>query len=48
MAWDVTAHKLGEIAKPDREQWAHDLAWKQWALTEIESGAALRGMFGYD
>jgi len=48
MAWDVTGHKLGEVAKPDREQWAHDLAWKQWTLAEIESGEALRGLVGHD
>lgn len=44
MAYDVTGHKIGEFIKPDRDQWASDLAWKQWQLSEIESGAALAGL----
>jgi hypothetical protein len=38
MAWPVTAHEAGEIATPDREAWAHRLAWKQWRLPEMASG----------
>jgi hypothetical protein len=30
----------------NREAWAHRLAWKQWTLGEIESGAALEGVVG--
>jgi hypothetical protein len=30
MAWQVG----------DRETWAHQLAWRQWSMAEIESGAA--------
>ena len=44
MAWDVTAHRIGDIARPARETWAARLAWKQWKLTEIESGFALEGL----
>lgn len=38
MAWDVTSHELGEIVHPDREKWAHALAWKQWTRDEIAAG----------
>ncbi|WP_341706531.1 hypothetical protein [Halopseudomonas sp.] len=48
MAWDVTGHKVGELLKPERERWAAELAWKQWTLSEIESGAALKGLVGYE
>lgn len=44
MAWPVAAHALGEDANPDRQAWAYDLAWKQWAVEEIASGEALRGI----
>lgn len=44
MAYDVTGHLIGELIKPDRERWASDLAWKQWQLSEIESGEALTGL----
>lgn len=40
MAWKVTAHKIGEIARPCRRQWVHELAYAQWLLHEIESGEA--------
>ena len=40
MAWDVTGHKLGEVPPtPDRTAWAHALAWKQWRVDEMASGA---------
>lgn len=42
MAWDVSAHNIGEIIKPDRNKWASNLAWKQWSLDEIKSGEALK------
>lgn len=38
MAWDVTGHALGEVIRPDREQWARAIAWKQWTHDEIERG----------
>lgn len=41
MAWDVSAHRLGDIRRPDREAWAHRLAWRQWIIGEIEDGTAL-------
>lgn len=38
MAWHVTGHEYAFPAEPDREPWAHALAWKQWQLEEIASG----------
>lgn len=39
MAWPVTAHALDAApARPDRERWAAELAWKQWTLDELASG----------
>lgn len=39
MAWDVTGHSLQVPPDaPDREAWAHALAWKQWRREEMESG----------
>lgn len=40
MARDVTGHKIGELFTPDRLQWARNLAYTQWLLSEIESGEA--------
>jgi hypothetical protein len=40
MAWDVTSHRLDDIVTPDREAWAHALAWKQYTREELESGEA--------
>lgn len=41
MAWPVTAHSLLEpLVMPEREWWAHDLAWTQWSLAELASGEA--------
>lgn len=45
MAWDVAAHRVGDIARPDRQAWANRLAWKQWTMQEIASGAALARAF---
>lgn len=44
MAWDMCGESLTEILTPEREQWAQDLAWKQWSLDEIQSGYALEGI----
>lgn len=42
----LSAHDLAEIESPPtpdgREQWAYDLAWTQWSVAEMESGAAYR------
>lgn len=38
MAWPVTGHALEMPPAPDREAWAHALAWKQWRLDEMQSG----------
>lgn len=43
MAWDVAAHRIGELRRPDRSAWAHRLAWRQWSMDEIRSGVALEG-----
>lgn len=40
MAWAVTGHSIGEIAKPDREDWGRRLAYCQWSPEEIQSGEA--------
>lgn len=39
MAWDVTTHDPHEKIMPPRERWAARLAWMQWTLDEMESGA---------
>lgn len=49
MAWDVALHAIPGpdeqiMAEPDRESWAHRLAWAQWSLDEIASGAAWAGL----
>lgn len=39
MAWPMTAHDCAAPAvRPDRDAWAHDLAWTQWTLEELASG----------
>lgn len=41
MAWPVTSHALAEPAvRPDREAWAHALAWCNWRIEEIADGTA--------
>lgn len=43
MAWDVAAHSLLQVddpPTPDREAWAHRLAYCQWTEAEITSGEA--------
>ena len=43
MAFEMCSHDIdAPLVRPDRERWAHDLAWKQWTIDEIRSGAALR------
>lgn len=44
MAWDVASTNLENLVYPDREKWAHSLAFKQWAMDEIKSGKALEKM----
>lgn len=44
MAREVTGHEIGEMVRPDREAWAHRLAWRQWTMDEIVSGEALVGL----
>lgn len=43
MAWPVTGHSAKDILdppKPDRTQWAYDLAYAQWNTAEMRSGEA--------
>jgi hypothetical protein len=40
MAWPVSGRAPHERVMPDRERWAHDLAWTQWTNDEIRSGEA--------
>jgi len=40
MAWPVAGHDTNEVIRPSRNKWAQALAWTQWKLSEIESGAA--------
>lgn len=41
MAWAVTGHDpLEPPPRPDRTQWANELAWTQWTQDELRSGAA--------
>jgi len=40
-AWDVTAHQVGDDPYLGaREQWAYDLAYRQWTHEELASGEA--------
>ncbi len=41
MAWPVAGHGLdAEPPTPDRTEWAHRIAWRQWKKDEIEAGMA--------
>jgi hypothetical protein len=42
MAWEVSAHRIGDIVRPEREKWANRLAWCQWSWDEIISGVAVK------
>lgn len=48
MAYDVTGHEIGQTIRPAREEWAYNLAWKQWRLDEIASGVALTNLLSVD
>lgn len=40
MAWPVTSHAVCDpLVTPDRGRWAAELAWKQWSIDEMASGA---------
>lgn len=37
MAWDVATHCYSDLAtQPDRTEWAHCLAWRQWRIAEFK------------
>ena len=38
MAWPVTSHIPGDVIVCDRDEWAAQLAWKQWTMDELSSG----------
>lgn len=38
MAYDVTGHVIGDMLRPDRDEWAARLAWCQWLPEEIAEG----------
>lgn len=38
MAWPVTSHTVPEMIYPDRDSWAHRLAWTTWEIEEIIHG----------
>lgn len=38
MAWEVSGHAIGDIQRPNRDRWAHNLAWTSWTLDEIAQG----------
>lgn len=41
MAWDVATHNVGDAPiRPDRTEWAHNLAFAQWTIEEMASGEA--------
>lgn len=40
MAWPVASHILGDERRPNRDRWAHDLAFTGWTLEEIAAGDA--------
>lgn len=44
MAYDMCGKFIGDLVRPYREVWAHKLAQKQWSLSEIQSGEALKGI----
>ena len=41
MAYDVCGHRVRELIRPKREDWAYSLAYTQWTLDEIRSGLPL-------
>lgn len=44
MAWDMCSPSIIDIRRPEREAWAHKLAFTQWSMEEIRSGEALHGI----
>lgn len=41
MVWGLATHTIEQPRQfPDREQWCHDMAYKQWHMDEIRNGSA--------
>ena len=41
MAWEMSTHHVSqELVAPDRAAWFRDMAWKQFTMSEIQSGFA--------
>lgn len=40
MAREVTGHRIGDLIRPERREWAARLAWCQFEMAEIRSGFA--------
>jgi len=40
MVWDIAGHDIDDIRRPDRTEWAHAMAFRQWNEAEIASGEA--------
>ena len=38
MVYEIAGHSACEVVNPDRTEWAHALAWKQWTKDEMRSG----------
>ncbi|NKB84498.1 hypothetical protein HED51_20535 [Ochrobactrum grignonense] len=43
VAYPMASHHIGEpLRRPDRTQWCHNLAWRQWSINELRNGTAWR------
>jgi hypothetical protein len=41
VAYPMASHDLSApLVRPDRTEWCHDIAWRQWTLDELENGTA--------
>lgn len=41
LCYPIAAHDVSEpLVRPDRTQWCHDMAWRQWTIEELRNGDA--------
>lgn len=41
LSYPVAAHSVFDpVVTPDRTNWGHQMAWRQWTLAELRSGEA--------